>query len=270
MNRRTFVAAAAVAAGMGIPRPTRPALGVQLYTLRRAMAVNPSRTLARVAAIGYREVEFAGYFGVAPAALRGLLAAHGLTAPAAHVDALDPAAWRAALAAAGVLGHRYLVLPWVPPERRRSLADIRGLAAACNRAGAEARAAGLRFAYHNQEYDLAPLEGRIPYDVLLGETDPALVELEIDVYWMIKGGHDPLAYFARWPGRIPALHLKDSAGPPAHRQADVGAGRIDFRAILAQRDRAGTRHFFVEHDEPADAFASIGASYAHLQRLEWP
>src|SRR6266576_470043 len=133
----------------------------------------------------------------------------------------------------------------------------------------EAKAAGLQFAYHNHDFEFAPLEGKLPYDVLLAETDPKLVQLEVDLYWITKGGQDPLAYFARWPGRFPMVHVKDSAGPPDHRIVEVGAGKIDFKKIFAQSDQAGIKHYFVEHDEPADAFASIRASCEYLKRLEF-
>jgi sugar phosphate isomerase/epimerase len=93
--------------------------------------------------------------------------------------------------------------------------------------------------------------------------------MEMDLYWIVKGGQDPLAYFARWPGRFPAVHVKDSAGAPAHRMMDVGAGTIDFKTIFAHRAQAGIQHYFVEHDEPADAFASIRASFGYLKQLEF-
>ncbi len=244
-------------------------LGLQLYTVRRELARDFAGTLATVAQIGYREVEFAGYFGQAPRDVRALLDRHHLSAPAAHVASLAPDEWHAALAAAPVVGHRYLVVGWTPPEARRTLDDYARLAAGFNRAGAEARAAGLQLAYHNYDYECVPLGGRLPYDVLLAETDPQLVQLEIDLYWLIKGGQDPLRYFERWPGRVPLVHVKDSAGPPDHRMVDVGAGTIDFASIFARREQAGIRHYFVEHDEPPDAFRSGRASYDYLKQLEF-
>src|SRR3989442_295917 len=119
------------------------------------------------------------------------------------------------------------------------------------------------------DFEFAPMEGRLPYDVLLEATDPKLVQLEIDLYWTTKGGQDPLKYFARWPGRIPLVHVKDSGGPPDNKMMDVGAGTIDWKKIFAREDQAGIRHAFVEHDQPADAFASIKASCEYLKRLEF-
>lgn len=269
LDRRRFLGTlgAAALAGMLPHRRALRRIGLQLYTVRTQLAQDFAGTLARVAAIGYREVEFAGYFEKDPHDVRALLDRHGLVAPAAHMQSIAPAAWRASLDAANIIGHRYVVVAWLPPELRRTVDDFRRLAQTLNRMAAEARAAGLRFAYHNHDYEFVPTEGRVPFDVLLAETDPHLVEIEMDLYWITKGGQDPLAYFARYPGRFPMVHVKDSMGPPDHRMVDVGAGTIDFRKIFAHSTQAGIRHYFVEHDEPPDAFASIRASYEYLRRL---
>ena len=279
-NRRDFIETLGAAAlGHALqpraptPEPRAPLhrltrIGLQLYTVRRAMQADVEATLARVAATGYTEVEFAGYFGKSPGEVRAILDRHGLAAPAAHVSmAADQ--WRAALDAAPVIGHRYLVVAWIPAEQRQTLDAYKRMAQDFNRLAAEARAAGLQFAYHNHDFEFQPFDGKLPYDVLLAETDPKLVQMEMDLYWITKGGQDPLAYFARYPGRFPMVHVKDSAGAPEHRMVDVGAGTIDFRKIFARRKQAGIRHFFVEHDEPADAFASIRASYEYLKRLKF-
>jgi len=243
-------------------------VGLQLYTVRHQMEKDFEGTIARVAATGYQEVEFAGYFGRSPRDVRALLDHHGLAAPSSHVS-LAPADWRAALDAAPVVGHRYLVIAWIPPEQRRTLDDYKRAAERLNHAATEAKAAGLQFAYHNHDFEFQPLDGKLPYDVLLAETDPKLVQLEMDLYWITKGGQDPLAYFERWPGRFPMVHVKDSAGPPDNRMVEVGAGKIDFKKIFAHSDQAGIRHYFVEHDDAADPFASIRASCEYLKRLEF-
>ncbi len=277
MTRRTFVETIA-GAGLAAVLPRVPLtahrariekIGLQLYTVRKAMQADVEGTLARVAATGYKEVEFAGYFGKTPTEIRALLERFGLSSPAVHVGSLAADAWRASLEAANTIGHRYVVVPWIPAEQRGTLDGWKRVAENFNRVAAEARAAGLQLAYHNHDFEFAPVEGRIPYDVLLESTDPHLVQLEIDLYWMTKGGQDPLTYFQRWPGRIPLVHVKDSAGPPDNKMVDVGAGTIDWKRIFARRDQAGIRHFFVEHDQPADLFASIKASYDYLSKLEF-
>ncbi len=276
IDRRGFVTTACRAALASLIPPALGVghrlerIGLQLYTVRRELERDFDGTLARVAEIGYREVEFAGYFDRSPQQVRASLDRHRLAAPAAHVplDALR-GDWSRTLADAHVVGHRYVVVAWLPPESRSTLDAYRRFAELFNRAGEEAAKTGVQFAYHNHDFEFAPLEGRVPYDVLLGQTDHKLVQLEMDLYWIVKGGQDPLTYFARFPGRFPMVHVKDSMGPPAHNMADVGAGTIDWKRIFAREDQAGIRHFFVEHDEPRDAFASIGASYEYLRRLEF-
>ena len=277
VSRREFVGTMA-GAGLAAILPRLPLtahrarlekIGLQLYTVRKAMQTDVEGTLTRVAATGYKEVEFAGYFGKSPTDIKAMLDQLGLSAPAVHVGSLAPEQWRASLDAANTIGHRYVVVPWIPAEERATLDGWKRVAERYNRAAADARAAGLQFAYHNHDFEFAPVERRIPYDVLLENTDPHLVQLEIDLYWITKGGQDPLAYFQRWPGRVPLVHVKDSAGPPDNKMMDVGAGTIDWKRIFARREQAGIRHYFVEHDEPTDLFASIKASYDYLKRLEF-
>lgn len=241
-------------------------LGIQLYTLRDAMAESVEATLAQVAEIGYREVEFAGYFGRTPEQIRAALDSVGLTAPSAHVavDALD--AWPATLEAATVVGHRWIVIPSLPREMRATLDDWRRTAERFDAAAEEARAAGIRIAYHNHAVEARPLEGRIPLDVFLEETEPDLVGVQADIHWLVEGGVDAVAFLDRWPGRIPSLHVKDRTA--AGEMVDVGAGDIDWPVVLGAARRAGVEYHFVEHDRPTDPFASARASFDYLSALE--
>jgi sugar phosphate isomerase/epimerase len=243
-------------------------VGLQLYTVRTEMGRDFEGTLARVAAIGYREVEFAGYFERSPAAVRKALNDTGLTAPATHVPGSSISRdWAHTLDDAAAIGCRYVVAAWIDAAERRSLDQWKVWAERFNRAGEQAAARGLRFAYHNHNYEFQPIAGRVPYQVLLDETDATRVRLEMDLYWIISAGGDPLAYFDKYPGRFPLVHVKDSGGPPEHRMMDVGAGIIDFRRIFAQQAKAGIDHFFVEHDEPPSPFESARVSYEHMRRL---
>jgi len=244
-------------------------IGLQLYTVRDQMKADFEGTLARVAEIGYKEVEFAGYFNHTPADVRAILDRHGLTAPSTHVGDTSPEAWKASLDAAKTIGHEYIVVPWIPQERRLTLDGWKRVAADFNRAAQAAHDAGLQFGYHNHDFEFPTLEGQVPYDVLLQNTDPKLVQLEIDLYWMTKAGQDPLAYFSRWPGRVPLVHVKDSAGPPEHKMVDVGQGKIDWKRIFAKKDQAGIKHAFVEHDQPPQPFDDIAVSYRNLSQLEF-
>lgn len=281
MNRRTFLesfaalgAVSVLPGGARIARTVEPApslknIGIQLYSVRSEMARDFEGTLARLASIGYREVEFAGYFDRAPQDVRKILDRHVLAAPSGHVPIeVVRQDWGRTLETANKIGHRYVVVPWLPEKDQRSLDDFKRVAAEFNRLGEQAKRAGIRFAHHNHDFEFKPIDNRIPYDLLLTETDPAQVGFELDLMWIDKAGQDPLRYFSSYPGRFELVHVKDSTGAPEYRQVDVGRGTIDFRRILAHRKQAGVRHAFVEHDEPPDPFAFARASYDYLNRLD--
>ena len=245
-------------------------VGVQLYTVRNDLARDFEGTLSRVAEIGYREVEFAGYHNRSPSDVRAILTRLGLTAPSAHIP-LDQFRRNidGAIADAKTVGHEYLVVPWLDPSQRRSIDDYRSLAEELNRFGEKVRAAGLRLGYHNHDFELGAMGGSVPLDMLFDRTDPNLVVFELDLYWVTRGGADPLTYISRYPGRVHLVHVKDSAGAPEHRQVDVGKGTIDFGKILSRREQAGIRHAFVEMDEPTNALETLRVSYQYLSQLRW-
>lgn len=280
-TRRNFLATLGVAA-LGVvsrdaigaapilaPRRRIDRVGLQLYTVRDLMKADMPGTLARVANIGYKEVEFAGYFGRSPAEVRRLLQKNNLTSPSTHLgwESLDN--WQKVIEDSKRIGHKWITLPWIPEEKRQTIEDWRAIAARFNRAGAQAKSAGLRFAYHNHNFELAPFAGTRPLDILLNDTDPDLVDFEMDLYWVVFGGGEPLDYFNRFPGRFPLVHVKDSAGPPDNKMTDVGKGTIDWAKIFAQSKRAGIKHYFVEHDEPANPIESIRNSYRYLHALRF-
>ena len=243
-------------------------LGVQLYTVRAAMAQDVAGTLARVGRIGYREVEFAGYFNKRPAEIATMLRNAGLRAPSCHLQPDDfTTKLDASIEAAVTVGHKWMILAWIDdadrtPEGYDRFADT------LNAAGHKAKAHGIRVGYHNHDFDLKPwANGELPLERLIRRLDPAVADLETDLYWIIKGGGDPKRWLHDHPHRIPLVHVKDAGPAPAFAMADVGAGAMDWRAIFAERQRAGIKHYFVEHDEPADPWASITASYRYLSTL---
>jgi len=231
-------------------------IGLQLYTVRREMAVDVPATIEKVARAGYREVEFAGYFNQDLVKLRTLLDHWRLAAVSCHVGMSDvEAKWDAALVAS------------VPRGTYASVASLKALAARLEAVGHKARDAGIRFGYHNHNTEFVPVEGSVPYEIFLSETDPKLVDFEMDIYWITQAGGDPLAYFAKHPGRFRLIHAKDSSGPPNQEMRDVGSGVIDWKKIFGQRAQAGIEKVFVEHDEPKDPWKSIAASYKYLHDL---
>jgi len=244
-------------------------IGVQLYTVRESMRTDVEGTLARVRQIGYKEVEFAGYFGKTATEIKTALRKHGLTSPAAHVglDALTTKLGET-LEAASEVGHRWLVLPWIdqddrPPE------GIDRIAGLLNLAGDRAAGYGIRVAYHNHDFDLHPwADGTVPLARLLSRLEPSHCDVELDLYWVTKGGSEPRTWFERFPGRFPMVHVKDAGPAPDFAMHDVGAGAMDWKSIFALRRKAGIQHYFIEHDTPAEPWASITASYRYLSRLE--
>jgi sugar phosphate isomerase/epimerase len=272
MHRRDLVRMLVVSAGgallprMRVPRQGPIVPGIQLYTVRSLMRHDPVGTLSALARMGYREVEFAGLHGVSAGAMRETLDRLGMTAPASHEGLAELRRSAAAVfARARVLGNRYVVVPWLDVAERRTLADYRAVAAELNALGRAADDIGLRLGYHNHDFELRPIAGTVPYDVLLEETDPSLVAMELDLFWLAKGGGDPSTYFVRHPGRFTMVHVKDMSADGA--MVDVGQGTLNFRRVFAESDRAGIRHAFVEHDDPGDPLQSARVSHAALARL---
>ena len=285
MDRRTFLGTVGVAcmSGLRLAAKSIDRLGMQLYTVRTELEKDFDGTLAKIAAIGFKEVEFAGYFKRTPEQVGDALKAHGLTAPAAHVDyaSLAEDKFPAVVEAAHVMGHRYLVNPWLDESLRKEPDIWKRVAETFNRAGARSKQAGIQFAYHNHHFEFAPVDGKLPYDLLLEQCDPDLVKMELDLCWITAAGKDPLPYFKRYPGRFPLVHVKGLTKKPAAGASepiqnvmaditDVGThDLVDWKRIFANADQAGIRHYFVEHDVPKDPFASLKSSYDYLTRLKF-
>ena len=234
--------------------------GIQLYTLRDPMAKDPIGTLTAVAGMGYREVEFAGYHGLTPEQVRDLLTELELSAPSTHIPARvlrdNP---QALIDLAAQIGHHWLTIGWIDPEDRQRTADWRAWAKAMNRAGALARDAGLRVAYHNHDFELLPTsDGALPLQILLQETDPETVDFELDFYWVAKAGQDIIEVLSQAPERFTLAHLKDMDSSGA--MADLGQGTIDFKTLLAQPAAAHIAHGFVERDDASEPFKSAAIS----------
>jgi len=238
-------------------------IGLQLYTLRKPFAADPLGTLERIREVGYDAVEFAAPLGSDFAGFAARMRDIGLDCPSAHVGLADMAERPdAVLDMAGALGCRYLVMPYVLPDQRDWSTVIATLGVFARRA----RAAGLRVAYHHHDFEFESTDGVRPFDRLVGETDPDFVDFELDVYWLKKGGEDPKAVIERLTGRVKLVHLKDAT--PDGGMTDVGAGILDFAALIRAADAAGAEHYFVEHDfPPAPYWPSVEASLAHLRAL---
>lgn len=270
----------------GAPAHEISRVGLQLYTVRKEMKSDFEGTIAQVAKIGYKEVEFAGYFGHAPKDVRAMLDRDGLSSPSEHVgyDIVEEK-WPETLEAAHVVGHKFIVCPWID-EKQRNPDGWKRAAELFNKAGEASQNAGIQFAYHNHAFEFEPSEalgGKMPYDFLLAETDPKFVKMEMDLCWITVGGQDPVKYFEKYPGRFPMVHVKDYVKDPnttssyagatgsaefKGRLAAVGQGTIDWKRIFEASDKGGIQHYFVENDD-AKSIEDPKESYEYLAKLRF-
>ena len=267
--RRSVVAALAC---LGLPRAavTQPSgwrPGVQLYTVRDLLGRDLPGTLRRVAEIGYREVELFGPVTPVVRAMAENLRRYGLAAPAIHAgyeelrDMSD-----AVLADARALGAGFVVCPSIDAELRRTPDDWKKVCRTLAASGRRLHDRGVTLAYHNHDFEFAPFpDGTTPFGLMMAETDPRDLKLELDVYWVGKAGLDPVRLLGEHRGRVVLVHLKDIGTDGA--AVELGAGRLDFPAIVRTALAGGVKHLFVEQDDSADPLQSIATSLRFLQRL---
>ncbi|HEV2401212.1 MAG TPA: sugar phosphate isomerase/epimerase [Candidatus Sulfotelmatobacter sp.] len=291
MNRRKFlkIAGTATAAGLFSPRFSWAAgehrikkVGVQLYTVRDLMKDDFEGTIAKVAQIGYKEVEFAGYFGRTAQQVKDVLNKNGLTAPSTHVqyDELDEK-FPSVIEFSKAIGLEYIICPWIPEDLRKSPDIWKQASEKFNKCGEQTKKAGMGFAYHNHWFEFLPTNGKLPYDELLKMCDPNLVKMEMDLCWITAAGADPVKYFNEYPGRFPLVHVKDLKTLPkvstggSQNWGDtvdltsVGSGIIDWKRIFRYSQKAGIKHYIVEHDHPKEPLEDIKKSYEYLSTLTW-
>ncbi|MFH8566047.1 sugar phosphate isomerase/epimerase family protein [Streptomyces sp. NPDC017988] len=250
-------------------RIPRGGIGMHLYTMRDALARDFTGTLEQLAEIGYATVGVSGRHGYDAAGIRRMLDAAGLRAVLEHVPyaTLTGDGLTMALDDLHTLGARWPVVPSLPGALHTP-GGFREAARRFNRIGRASREAGLGpVLFHNHGTDHVVVDGVSLYDILVTETDPELVGFELDVYWAVRGGSDPGTYFRRHPRRFPALHVKDMAADGGF--ADVGSGTLDFAAMFAHARVGGVRQWLVEHDSPADPFATARDSYGYLAALRY-
>ena len=280
MDRRTFIGTLSAAAlvcrfSWAANEHRIEKIGLELYTVRDAIKKDFEGTLAKVAKIGYKEVELAGYFehmtgwNPPPKLARQILDSDGLAAPSTHVPytALSTENWPKVIEASGILGHKYIVNPSIDRSLTKTADGWKRAAETFNRAGAESLKSGIQLGYHNHVEEFKPIDGKLPYDILLTETDPKLLKMEMDLGWAHEAGVDPLTYFAKYPGRFPLVHVKDFTKD--RQMVDVGKGEIEWKRIFEKADLAGIKHYFVEFDNPKSPFDSIEASYSYLEKLRF-
>ena len=242
-------------------------IALQMYTLRDDCDKDFAGTIRKVADIGYAAVELAGHGGLSVQALSSLLADNHLKVAGSHIalEVLEselPRVIEENLA----LGNRHIVVPYLAEDRRRTAADYQKVAAKLNTLGGTLQSSGLTLCYHNHDFEFQPLDnGQIGEDILLENTDPSLVKAEVDTYWVLKGGQDPVAFIQKHAGRVPLLHIKDRDKTDGS-FAPVGTGDLPLDALVAAAPDAGAEYLIVEQDVcKGPALEAVTLSYNNLK-----
>jgi sugar phosphate isomerase/epimerase len=245
-------------------------VGLQLYTFRKEMAADALGTLKQIAAIGIKQIETARsekghYYGLAPKEMKKVCADLGMTLRSGHVHIDDN--WKQTMDEAAESGQEYLICSTMPTSGQ-TVSNYRKVAEAFNKAGEACRQRGIKFGYHNHEYEFESDGGQVLYDVLLNNTDAALVHMELDLGWVIVGGKAPLDYFKKYPGRFPLWHLKDMNLAKKH-SVEFGRGSLDIKTMLKHKEQAGLKYFFVEQEEyAATPLESMKYNMEYLKKMK--
>ncbi len=257
-------------------------VGLQLYTIRDAMAADPMGSLKQISDLGYKNVELASYadgkfYGYAPLEFKKIVNDLGMDIISSHTSVeaagitMDSAKKMAEDHAA--IGVKYCVQPWVE-EVNRNIESYKRMVGDWNQVGKVMKETGIQFGYHNHNFEFDTLDGIVPYyDIFMKEMDADLITMELDMYWTTKAGQDPVELFNKYPGRFQLFHFKDMAEqsePFFTIQKDditsVGAGLIDFKRIWDARETAGMKYMFVEDDNQGNGkpFEAVGISIDNL------
>jgi len=246
--------------------------GLQLYTLRDDIVDDPEGVIRQVADFGYKQIEsYEGpqgmFWGMGNKGFKELMDELDMTMISSHANVFEDFERKAEEAAE--IGVEYIVCPWIGPQD--SLNTYREIADQFNEIGRKANDAGIKFAYHNHEYTFEEMEGEIPQAVLMDHTDPDLVEFQMDIYWVVAGGHDPFEWIRNYPNRFTSCHVKDLANGDNPESTILGTGTIDFPPLLEVARDNGMKYYIVEQEAYSDTTpleaVRLNAGYMEELRL---
>lgn len=290
-SRRSFLQQSVILAGGTILAPScmasaahssaKKPCGIQLYTLRDFVGKDLKGTLDKIAAAGYTDVETFGwapgntFFGKTPAEFSALIKNAGLKTTSGHYlpenflfkkGSADE--WKQIAEAAATLGQEYTTVPWIP-DQFRTPEIYKAMAEKLNEAAEISKKAGIKVAYHNHDFEFAPVGDAFGLDYLLKNTSPDLVDFELDIYWAVVAKKDPIDLFKQYKGRFAMWHVKDMHREVPAKNTEVGSGSIDYKAIFKHASTSGLKHFYVEQENfDMEAFASIKKSYDYIKTLK--
>src|SRR5579859_7606509 len=313
MKRREFISSAAVLTSTAFlsgpsafAAPLLKDIGIQLFSLPKLLERDFNSGILMLAKMGYREIEMygpfpfsaqaarerwasvsqalgfsgSGYFGKPASEIKTILKENKITVPSIHTDLETLRHNMSQLGEASqIVGFNYVTLPAIPPENRKTLDDYRKIIDDFNWIGEQAKKSGLRFAYHNHGYGMAEMEGQVPLHLIIEKTDPNLVFLEMDLYWTVAGGGDPIAYLQKYPNRYKMMHVKNmkqkvrfsgDGGDPSQwielfpYMTTAGEGVLDLKSIIQAAQKSGVKHFFVEQDMVAEPEVALKKSIDYI------
>ncbi|MBO6524257.1 MAG: sugar phosphate isomerase/epimerase [Balneolaceae bacterium] len=253
------------------PAENEKQIGVQVYSVRNELSQNFDSTLAELAKIGFDQIEAYGLrtdgtlYGMEPSAYKRAVEKYGMELVTTHSDYFTAEDAPQMIEAAREAGVEYVIIPYIPNELR---GDYDAIAQNLNEIGVLFKEAGIGFGYHNHDFEFFPTEdGRIPMEILIEGTDPDMVSFQLDLYWVVKAGNDPMEIINKYPGRFISFHVKDS--DRELNQTTVGTGIVDIKTVLGNQERAGYKFYFVE-DERVDApLMNLKAGHDYLRNLDF-
>jgi sugar phosphate isomerase/epimerase len=285
-NRREFLTNAALI-GTGLVLAPHllsakaPAkVGLQLYSLRNQLPKDVKEVIAKVAEAGYQQVETFGYstangfWGLSAADFKQVLQKYNLTTPSGHygmnnflggggMDEVDTA-----IKTANILEQQYITIPSIDHNILKTAANIDSVVKNINLAAERIGKAGLKTAYHNHNFEFNTTDGAMLYDVLLQETNADLLHFEMDLYWVVRAGQDPIRWFTKYPGRFSMVHVKDMDKQKPQLNTEVGKGSVNFKQIFSKAKLAGIKNYIVEQENfNIDPYRSITESYGYLHNV---
>ncbi len=282
MKRREFIHSAALSTAGMLTLPsfllaaqTKKTIGLQLYTLRSTIGKDTKEVLKKVASYGYTDLEAYSYndgkiFSMEYTEFCKYVNGLGMKVVSGHygLNQIKGDTWKKAVDDAKKNGQTYMVVPYINEPDRKTIDAYKTICEDLNKAGEVCNENGIRFTYHNHAFEFDTLDDQIPYDVMLKELDPKKAAMEMDIYWVVRAGKDPIDYFKKYPGRFEQWHVKDMDKNSPDKNANIGAGSIDYKAIFAQAKLSGMKQWFVEQEsysgEPID---SVAASAKYLKTI---
>jgi sugar phosphate isomerase/epimerase len=284
-NRRTFLTQAGLLSAGAMLAPhilsAKPVknVGLQLYSLRDQLPKDVKGVIAKVAAAGYKEVEPFGYskqngfWGLNAKEFNDLLKVNGLTTASGHYDMNQffgsgkTENLESYIEAANATGQSHIIVPSINGEYIKTVDQFKATADQLNKAAEICKKSGLKLGYHNHNFEWQPVDGTTFYDTIIDHTDPALVAMEMDIYWVVRSGKDPLELIAKHPGRYAFVHIKDMDKTHSDLNTEIGKGTIDYVKILSHAKEGGVKHFIVEQENyiNIDPYVSIAESANYLK-----